>query len=91
MINSSPYIIHCKTGAIISMHSISQLLTENIKLTLLLVGAVHLFSIIMMILIQHHFHTEEINILLSGAVARDENYELVIHNELTNAYSFKTK
>lgn len=73
------------------MNSISQLLTENIKLALLLIGIVHLISIIVMVLMQHHFHTEEINLLISGAVARDENYELVIHNELTKAYSFRIK
>ncbi|WP_411842782.1 hypothetical protein [Salinicoccus sp. HZC-1] len=73
------------------MNSISQLLTGNIKLTLLLIGIVQLVSVIVMILMQHHFHTEEINILINGAVARDENYELVIHNELTQAYSFRIK
>jgi len=73
------------------MNSISQLLTGNFKLTLVLIGMAHLASVIIMIVIQHHFHTEEINILISGAVARDENYELTIHNELTQAYSFRTK
>lgn len=73
------------------MNLISHLLSDNVKATLLLLGAVQLLSIIVMILIQHHFHTEEINILISGAVARDEHYELVIHNELTKAYSFKTE
>ncbi|WP_017549773.1 hypothetical protein [Salinicoccus carnicancri] len=73
------------------MNPISQLLDDNVKLALLLVFAVHLAAIVVMVLMQHHFHNEEINILVSGAVARDENYELVIHNELTKAYSFKTK
>ncbi len=78
-------------GAIFPMNPISQLLDDNVKLALLLVFAVHLAAIVVMVLMQHHFHNEEINILVSGAVARDENYELVIHNELTKAYSFKTK
>ncbi len=73
------------------MNSISHLLTQDVKITLLLLGMVHLLTIIGMVVMQHHFHTEEINILVNGAVARDQNYELVIHNELTKAYSFKTE
>src|SRR5699024_12247896 len=88
MIHSSPYIIHCKMGAIFPMNPISQLLANNIKLALLLVFVVHLAAIGVMVLLQHHFHTEEINLLVSGAVASDENYEPVIHSERTRPYRF---
>lgn len=73
------------------MNLVSQLLLDNVKTTLLLVVLIQVVGVIGTIFLQQHFHTEEINILVGGAVARDEDYELVIHNELTKAYSFRIK
>ncbi|MGD7007121.1 hypothetical protein [Metabacillus sp. 84] len=55
-----------------------------ILLTLLFIALLAL----LLTAIQRYFHSSEINLLTEKAEEQNLEYELVIHNQLTNSYSF---
>ncbi|MBA9028845.1 hypothetical protein [Peribacillus huizhouensis] len=66
-------------------------------LSKLSIPGVHLTLLIMLLMIvlaltltvaQSYFNSSEINLLVEKAEEHDLEYELVIHNQLTNSYSF---
>lgn len=64
------------------------------KLTTPLIPAIILLAlsitvvILLLIIAQSYFNTTEINALVEGAAKLGKDYEIVIHNQLTNSYSF---
>lgn len=44
--------------------------------------------LLLILLAQSYFNTSELNALVDGAANLGKNYEIVIHNQLTNSYNF---
>lgn len=58
------------------------------------VGAVVVVAVLVagaLVVGENRLHAREIRSLVEGAEARGQGYELVIHNELLNHYSFEVK
>lgn len=58
--------------------------TKQLVVTAIIGGFLLLASVIC----QRMFHTSEIHLLIEKADEQKLSYELIIHNSLTNAYSF---
>lgn len=67
---------------------LSKISIPTIPLILLIIL---LASIIVLTLIvsQNYFNSSEINLLVERAEEKNLEYELVIHNSLTNSYNFR--
>lgn len=56
--------------------------------SIVLIVVVALIIILALVAAQSYFNASEINLLVEKATEQDLEYQLVIHNQLTNAYTF---
>ena len=59
-----------------------------VRLTILTALMITILTLLLMV-VQSYFNSSEMNLLVEKAEENDLEYELVIHNQFTNSYSFQ--
>ncbi|MGM0876784.1 MAG: hypothetical protein ACQEWV_19005 [Bacillota bacterium] len=67
---------------------LSKISISGVQLILLIMLLIGVLALLLTVF-QSYFNSSEINLLVEKAEEHDLEYELVIHNQFTNSYSFE--